>query len=263
MEKLNFETIQKHQSFSTVEEMNQAVRGFLYKHKSELSEGTLKVLHNIWNHSLKVVGVSFAKYDYIAELVNLSRRTVIRAINVLVAKGFIKKIPTKRMNGKQGVNILVIQEYPPIDSLKNNMSPHVVTPNKTENNQSSLCENKTKPKNVKKEVEPSLQQLDASFLPDTVSKPFIEAAKPFFNAVDIYELWKRIVIVYEKMQLQKGLDDVIDVVIQAFKEAIFAKKRGKIKSTFTGYFYTIVYSKLIVEKRKEMKPLLYDFLNGY
>ena len=42
MEKLNFETIKHYQSFRTIEEMDQSVRGFLYKHKAELSEGTTK-----------------------------------------------------------------------------------------------------------------------------------------------------------------------------------------------------------------------------
>jgi hypothetical protein len=63
VEKLNFETVQRYQSFQTIEEMDQSVRGFLYKHKAELSEGTLSVLGLIWKHSVKVVGVSFAKYD--------------------------------------------------------------------------------------------------------------------------------------------------------------------------------------------------------
>ncbi|WP_052737667.1 helix-turn-helix domain-containing protein [Bacillus sp. SA1-12] len=127
MEKLNYETIQKHQSFKTIEEMDQAVRGFLYKHKAELSEGMLSVLHVIWKHSVKVIGVSYAKYDYIAEQVKMSRRTVFRAVNTLEEKGIIKKIPTARMNGKQGVNLLVIQSFASVEEMKHNKSPQDVT----------------------------------------------------------------------------------------------------------------------------------------
>jgi len=36
MEKLNYEVIQSYQSFSTITEMDQTVRGFLYKHKAAL-----------------------------------------------------------------------------------------------------------------------------------------------------------------------------------------------------------------------------------
>ena len=281
MEKLNYEVIQSYQSFSTIEEMDQAVRGFLYKHKAALSEGTLNVLKFIWRHSVKVIGVSFAKYDTIAQEVQISRRTVIRAIKQLESLGLIKKIPTARMNGKQGVNLLVIQRFQPIDEVKNNKSPLDVTvhdtPNKTENKQSSLCEIKTKPTYVRKaensdhlKLEESTKneksdsihdhQLDTSFLPESVHKEFVQAAKPFFNAVEIYKLWKRVLIAYKKMKLEHSLDHVIDKVINAFKQTVFMKKMGKIHSTFEGYFYRVMYEFLIVEKRQELRHKLFDFI---
>ncbi|WP_299093766.1 helix-turn-helix domain-containing protein [uncultured Metabacillus sp.] len=264
MEKLNYETIQKHQSFNTIDEMDQAVRGFLYKHKGELSEGTLSVLHVIWKHSVKVIGVSYAKYEYIAEQIKMSRRTVIRAVNVLEEKGFIKKIPTARMNGKQGVNLLVIQPFASVEALKHNKSPQDVTlpdtPNKTENKQSSLCEKKKEPNDVSKPSEPSLHQLDASYLPDSVHQEFIEAAKPFFNAIEIYGLWKRVLIAYNKLDLERNIYEVMYCIVDSFKQTVFAKKLGKIHSTFEGYFYRIVYANLLVEKRRENRHKLYDFI---
>jgi hypothetical protein len=273
LEKLNYETIQTYQSFPTIEEMDQSVRGFLYKYKSSLSDGTIKVLNFIWRHSVKVIGVSFAKYDYIAEHVQLSRRTVIRAIKTLESLGIIKKIPTSRMNGKQGVNLLVIQSFQHIDSLKNNMSPQdvtaLVTPNKTENKQSSLCENKLKPTNVNEQQDPSHQptaasqelkfglhqELDTSFLPDSVHKEFVQAAKPFFSAMDIYKLWKRVLLAYKKINPDRDLNDVIKTVISAFKQTVFIKKTGRIHSTFEGYFYRVVYENFILEKRRDNKHL--------
>ncbi|MBO1514106.1 helix-turn-helix domain-containing protein [Metabacillus bambusae] len=222
MEKLTFANIQTYQSFETIEAMDLAIRGFLYKHKSALSEGTFNVLKFIWRHSVKVVGVSFAKYDTIAENLLISRRTVIRAIKKLEGLGIIKKIPTARMNGKQGVNLLVIQPFQTIDQLKNNMTPQSVTanvtPNKTENKQSSLCENKQIPNNVREQENREhhedvalqersesipTQQIDTSFLPESVHKEFIQAAKPFLCAVDIYKLWKRVLIVYKKLKLER------------------------------------------------------------
>ncbi|MBD1381303.1 helix-turn-helix domain-containing protein [Metabacillus arenae] len=266
MEKLNYETIQRYQSFQTKEEMDQSVRGFLYKHKAELSDGTLSVLSHIWKYSVKVVGVSFAKYDYIAEHVKLSRRTVIRAVKKLEESRIIKKIPTARLNGKQGVNLLVIQAYEPIDSMKIDMSSHTVTPtvtpNKTKNKQSSLCEKELKPNNEMTTLESSFHNLDPSYLPDSISPEFVQAAKPFFPAIEIYKLWNRVLIAYNKINLLKCLDDVIECIVQAFKQTVFAKKMGKIHTSFEGYFYTVVYAKLIVEKRRENKHLLYDFLNA-
>ncbi|WP_071394230.1 helix-turn-helix domain-containing protein [Bacillus tuaregi] len=157
MYKLNFETIKNYQSFSTIEEMDQAVRGFLYKFKSSLSDGAMKVLKYLWNYSVKVVGVSFSKYDTMAATIGLSRRTVIRAVKMLEELLFIKKIPTSRMNGKQGVNLFVIQPFAAIDSLLANVSPQdvtqPVTPNKAENKQSSLCENKKQNRIFENEVD--------------------------------------------------------------------------------------------------------------
>ncbi|MFJ5624216.1 helix-turn-helix domain-containing protein [Peribacillus loiseleuriae] len=280
MEKLNFETIKHYQSFETIEEMDQSVRGFLYKHKAELSEGTNKVLLFIWRHSVKVVGVSFAKYDYIAINVQLSRRTVIRAVKMLEKFGIIKKIPTAKMNGKQGVNIIVIQTFQKIDDLKNNVSPQAVTvpvtANKTENKQSSLCEIQLKPNNVtekgnrpqqaeestsQEKENPSIQQeLDESFLPESIHKEFVQAAKPFFSASAIYKLWNRVLIAYKKINLDCPLENVMEEVVSSFKQTIFAKQIGKIRTSFEGYFYGVLYAKLIVEKRRESRHLLLDFI---
>ncbi|WP_338452922.1 helix-turn-helix domain-containing protein [Niallia oryzisoli] len=165
MDKLNHETIKHYQSFATVEEMDQVVRGFLYKFKSSLSDGAIKVLHYLWNYSVKVIGVSFSKYDTMAAAVGLSRRTVIRAVKTLEELSFINKIPTARMNGKQGVNLFVIQPFETIDSIITPVSPQdvtrPVTPNKAENKQSSLCENKKQNRIVVKEteVEDSVREL--------------------------------------------------------------------------------------------------------
>jgi len=270
MEKLNYDTIQKYQSFETIDEMDQSVRGFLYKHKGELSEGTLAVLHLIWKHSVKVVGVSFAKYDYIAEQVKLSKRTVIRAVKVLEEKGIVKKVPTARMNGKQGVNLLVIQAYESIEAMKTTMSPQdvtaPVTPNKTENKQSSLCEKKTKERNNVEACEPTLHELDASYLPESIPEEFKKAAQPFFNAVDIHNLWNRVMMVYNKFDHGRPIDDFMDYIISAFKQTVFAKKMGKIHTTFEGYFYRIVHESFTVKLRRERKGKLFwelhEFLSG-
>ncbi len=187
MEKFNFDTIKNYQSFATIEDMDKMVRGFLYKYKSSLSEGAVKVLNFIWRYSVKVVGVSFAKYDTMAATVGLSRRTVIRAVKVLEELAFIKKIPTSRMNGKQGVNLFVIQPFTTIDSLLDLESPqnvtHPVTPNKAENKQSSLCENKNLNRMVvkKTEVEDSVREME--FDSETVSSLDRDGGKQAENKV--------------------------------------------------------------------------------
>ncbi|MBY0121477.1 helix-turn-helix domain-containing protein [Bacillus sp. S/N-304-OC-R1] len=266
MEKLNYETIQRYQSFANLEEMDKAVRGFLYVHKSSFSEGALKVLQFIWRHSVKVVGVSFAKYDTIAEAVQLSRRTVIRAVQKLENLGLLKKIATAKMNGKQGVNLLVIQTFPTVEEQKNNMSPQDVTPSvtpiKTEKKHHSLCENKHNEKNVKiLDKMDTNKQLDISFLPEFVHPKFSETASPFFYAIDIYKLWQRALNAYRKSKLEKPLEEVIEIVVSAFKQTVFMQKAGEIQSTFEGYFYSVVYANMLVIKRQEYRHFGFDIFN--
>ncbi|WP_368658653.1 helix-turn-helix domain-containing protein [Metabacillus halosaccharovorans] len=260
MQTLNFDTIKQYQSFNSIEDMDKSVRSFLYKHKSELSEATYNVLKSIWTHSVKVIGVSFAKYDYIADQVKISRRTVIRAVNKLEEMGIIKRIPTVRANKKRGVNIIVVQEWTCDIASENNLSPQDVTahvtPNKTENKQSSLCEKK-KPNNVH---ETSPGEIDHTFLPENIDKEFIAASKPFLSVSETFKLWNRVLIAYRKTKLDKPLNLVMDSVISAFKQSVFAKKMNRIKSTFEGYFYSTLYAMLVVEKRKECRSLFYDFL---
>lgn len=233
--------------------------------------------------------------------------------------GFIKKVPTARMNGKQGVNIYVIQPFERIESF---MSPQdvtePVTPNKAENKLSSLCENKKQNRIVEKkashchchceetysktlstdenanlrdsksfsDAEISQQRnvalslhtdcqsnvnleqinrksLDTNFLPDDVNKEFIQAAQPFFNTEDIYKLWTRVQLAYTKLDLQANLDDVMEPILLDFKKVIFMYKMGKIKTTFEGYFYQVIYSRLWDLKKQECKHLWYErVVNG-
>ena len=300
MDQLNYATLKNYESFTSINEMDQAVRGFLYKCKSSLSDGALKVLHFLWRYSVKVVGVSFAKYDTIATGVSVSRRTVIRAVKALEEMNFIKKIPTARMNGKQGVNLYVIQPFEQIDSLLQPVSPQdvtaAVTPNKAENKQSSLCEkNHLNRMNVKKinqhhnqpidlpkqaqtdeklkpnpsmtEQQPNAaihsvpwHQLDTSFLPNYVHQDFIQAAKAFFPVNMIHKLWTRIHLAFNKINPETPLDNLMETILFDFKQTVFKYKSGKIHSTFEGYFYKVVYSRLQVIQKQENRDNWYKQL---
>ncbi|AST91092.1 helix-turn-helix domain-containing protein [Sutcliffiella cohnii] len=268
MEKFSYEMIQSYQSFQSIEEMDKCVRGFLYIHKGELSEGTISVLKFIWRHSVKVPGVSFAKNDTIAQFVGVSKRTVIRAINKLEELHILKRVHTARKNGKQGVNLLIIQSHQPIDELKNTVSSQPVTlddtPIKQREKHQSLCENTNRndvkdDKNAHPEKE-NLVLIDSSFLPDTIHQNFIQAADPFFSAIEIYKLWKRVLIAYNKINFNRPLEELMHVVVSSFKQSMFMKKMKKIRSTFEGYFYRVLHENFIVEKRRENRHLMYDFI---
>ena len=266
MEKFTYETVKSYQSFASLEEMNEEIRRFLYRYKSTLSNGALKVIQYIAKHSCKVIGVSFSKNQTIASALNLGVRTVTRSIKKFVEFGILKKIHTVRENGKQGVNILVIQ---PFSTKMTTHDDHVCDhPNKTEKKLDSLCENKkpfiereenatahttTAPSSssfIEKKENP-YTYIDSTYLPPFVHPEFVKVADPFFSAMEIFQLWKRVTIAYNKIPFDRPLEELIHTVVQSFKTTTFMHKTKKIHTTFAGYFYNTLYANFIVEKRKE------------
>ena len=83
---------------------------------------------------------------------------------------------------------------------------------------------------------------------------------PSFRLMSFYKLWTKIHLAYKKMNLSIALDDVMEVIIADFKQTIFKYKSGQIHTTFEGYFYTVVYSRLWHLNKTEHIPLWYDQL---
>ena len=184
----------------------------------------------------------------------------------------LKKIHTVRENGKQGVNILVIQ---PFSTKVTTYDDHVCDhPNKTEKKLDSLCENKkpfiekeekatahttTPPSSFIEKKENPYTYIDSTFLPPFVHPEFVKVVDPFFSAMEIFQLWKRVTTAYNKIPFDRPLEELIHTVVQSFKTTIFMHKTRKIHTTFAGYFYNTLYANFIVEKRKEnYKEFMFD-----
>ncbi|MDX5475468.1 MAG: helix-turn-helix domain-containing protein [Bacillaceae bacterium] len=281
MELFNFEKLKSYQSFNSLEEMNEVVRRFLYMHKSSLANGAIQVFSYIVRHSCKIIGVSFSKIETIANALSLGVRTVTRSIKKLVELKILKKIHTLRGNGKQGVNILIIQPF-----FENNMTTYrdqvCDHPNKTKKKLYSLCEknipfiDKEKDVNIathsrssssllenKGIKEASIADINSSYLPDFIHPEFIKVADPFFSAIEIFTLWKRVNIAYHKIAFQRPLEELIDTVVRSLKVTIFMHKNKRIHTSFAGYFYNTLYGNLIAEKRKEnYKRFMFDVFEG-
>ncbi|GMN97989.1 helix-turn-helix domain-containing protein [Parageobacillus thermoglucosidasius] len=285
----NYTQYKQLQSFKSIEAMNQAIRRFLYTYGHELSESAVKVLKMLSRHACEIIGVAFPKVETIAKLVGKSVRTVQRALATLEQYGIIKRIPTIRTNGKHkggnGHNVYVIQ---PVENVKElpadtgdmppvtpQMSPRqeatnadvpsaqfVQKPAETMLGEAvySRLKNKNKDDITSATSEPTLEQLDESFTPDIVPEEFVKVAAPFFRSANaIFELYRRVLIAYRRSKLDKPIEDVIGTVVKAFKQTIFAQKRGRIRTTFHGYFYRVLEAMLAVERRREVGKL-YDFL---
>ena len=269
MEKFNFEKLKSYQSFNSLDEMNEVVRRFLYVHKSSLTNGAIQVFRYIVRHSCKIIGVSFSKNETIANALSLGVRTVTRSIKKLQELNILKKIHTLRENGKQGANILVIQPF--FESKMTTYRDHVCDhPNKAKKKLNSLCEkhipfiDKEETANIappshsfssllenKILKKDSVVDIDSSYLPEFIHPEFIKVADPFFSAIEIFTLWKRVNIAYNKTGLNRPLEEMMDTVVRSLKITIFMHKNKKIHTSFAGYFYNTLYRNLIAVKRKE------------
>jgi hypothetical protein len=113
MESANFTEMKRLQSFSNVEEMSEAIRGFLYTYKHELTPSAISVLKTLSRFACKIVGVAFLKVETIAQLTEITKRTVQRALNILESYGVIKRQQTVRKGGGNGHNVYVIHNVTP------------------------------------------------------------------------------------------------------------------------------------------------------
>ncbi|MEJ9248659.1 cytosolic protein, partial [Bacillus thuringiensis] len=104
------ETYENLVSFQTIEELNDTVRAYKKHFTDQLNKNQLAVLDHLHNHSCKYFGVSFKSKQKIAEVLHVSRRTVIRACQHLEFLGIIKQLEMKRPSDmRQTSNIIVIQ----------------------------------------------------------------------------------------------------------------------------------------------------------
>ncbi|MEJ9310364.1 helix-turn-helix domain-containing protein [Priestia megaterium] len=266
----NYTEMKQLQSFENVVAMNEAIRGFLYTYKHELTPSAINVLKTVSRYACKIVGVAFLKVDTIAKLTESSKRTVQRALKTLESYGVIERKATMREKGGSGHNVYVIRtvEGAVTPDVTAEMSSHEESKNVDVSSveQPKVCSEtviaKTSPsKRINKRINVKDVQLDESYTPSNVPQEFVEATAPFYRSADvIYRLWNRVLIAYKRSAVSRPIEEteILSDVIQAFKESVFAMKGSKIRTTFEGYFYRIVEAKLAVWKRREIP--LFDWL---
>lgn len=106
----SIETYENLVSFQTLKELNDTVRAYKRQFADQLNKNQLAVLNKLHNYSSKFLGVSFRTKKHIAEDLDISRRTVIRACHHLESLGIIKQLEMKRKSDmRQTSNIIIIQ----------------------------------------------------------------------------------------------------------------------------------------------------------
>lgn len=115
-ETLSFNNLGKYSKFETVASMDEVIYEYIeVLRNDEQPESVIEVLRFFGRSSLRITGVSFAKYQTIIDSVGKSRSTVVRAINTLESYGMIERIPTVKnwlgrgKSRRKSVNIIAIQ----------------------------------------------------------------------------------------------------------------------------------------------------------
>jgi DNA-binding transcriptional ArsR family regulator len=203
-----------------------------------------------------VPGVSWLKVATLAQIIGKSEKTVRRALKALEVAGIICRVPTIREQGGRGHDITIIL---PMSSRDQSESPR---------DDADFSPETLKETNIqaKKYVSESVETLDHTFTPSHIPADFTRAAKPFFGAYRIYRLWGTVKAAHRNSGLTAPLERVIDVVIQALRESVFALKARRIRGDFGGYFYGTLAGMFAVERRREVAAeggaAFYDWLTA-
>lgn len=103
-----FEYLAQYETFNSIEEMDQHVEEHIQQHYYDLTESERAIVYKLASHSLNYPGVCHLKASTIAAALEISTKTVYRAISKLESLGIIKKQSTNREKGGRGANIYII-----------------------------------------------------------------------------------------------------------------------------------------------------------
>ena len=117
-------TYMKLQPFDHIDELNKNTIDVRELYADQLTPSTKEVLDVLHRYSCKYPGVCYLSKNKIADMVGVSRRTVVRACNALENLGIINQHELKRHNGdkRQSSNAIVFVAVEKADD-NNNVTP--------------------------------------------------------------------------------------------------------------------------------------------
>ncbi len=247
-----FEYLAPFVTFASVQEMDANVESHIRKHFYDLTSSDQAILHKISLHALDYPGACHLKAKTIAEVLEISVRTVFRSLKHLEELQIIRRIQTKKMNGIKGANIFSILPCHDTSSMSHQEKAEIP------------CERKEEPAQM--EEEPSFSfnpkhhyvkhtypilnstlrnrvylHLSSTTGNTSETKRFLDVIQKQLNPILEWDVWKS-----HKKQLE-------DISFMAFKEIIQKTKKISIQNPF-GYLYDRLKRKLdafMMEKIEE------------
>ncbi|WP_333880122.1 helix-turn-helix domain-containing protein [Lysinibacillus capsici] len=106
-----FEYLSTYKTFKSVADMDSAVEEHIAAYYYDLTESERAIVFKLASHSLEHPGACHLKAATIAAALEISTKTVYRAISKLESLGIVKKETTVKSKGGQGASIYIILPY--------------------------------------------------------------------------------------------------------------------------------------------------------
>jgi len=219
------DTFKQLQTFHDISELNRAVKHHKRLISSTKHKNIYAVLDYISRYSCVYFGVSFLSQNSIAEKLNISYKTVQRAVDKLVELGIVIKHASKRASGdkRQTSNILVIK--PIIDE---SVQAEVSSQEAPQLNSNYINTDETEKSVAAKEVDK--QTLIKDGLVTKLPLTLQHALAPFFDYNELYSLagvvFKAKAAVDKSIRIEEHESEYYNAII----EVMSAFKRGKVRN---------------------------------
>lgn len=234
-----FDYLEQYSTFQSVEDMDKSMENHMAEHYFNLTESERAIVLMLASRSLAYPGACHLKADTIATKLNISAKTVYRAVKKLSDLGIIQKVTTIRdKKGGQGANVYVILPYVPgqMSDRQNDEKPSEsnVCPPQSENQPSNSFNLKNNLLNNTYATQPAQDDTDKLLV--TKEQTPYQRLKSFVNNFvsdnDLtYKLYG-IVLAHTKKLINKP---DIELAIEAVKHTMRAYKSKPLRS-ITGYF---------------------------
>lgn len=249
------ETYSNLSTFKKVEELNKTVRAYrdtihMSIKRTDVQSKLIALLEILKRHSCKYVGVSFLCKNSIADMMEVSYKTVQRLMKKLVDLEMIKQVAMKRKKDMlQTSNAIIIQAI--VEEVSN----------KVDTKSPTKCPTiKTKPVSLKQNIkdinkrnsnensntpEENIEQAD--FVAHWVPERFVSLVSSFYSeSKTIQELWKVVrqcnkIVNHTTGNKAFDNDQELTIGLKAIKEFVMKIKSGvKMKKGKFAYFNGIV-----------------------
>lgn len=246
--------------FTSIEQLNANTKAVRQQFGKQLTKATREVLDVLHRYASKYYGICYLSKSKIADMLGISRRTVIRACDLLESLGIIVQYELMRHNGdkRQSSNAIVFLSQISAREAFGQEVEVDVTPEC--HAKDALCDTPQKDLNNTYDTGESAT-LIKNGLVSKLPKTLKYALAPFFDAEELYEM---VGVIYKaKASVDRGIkiEDHEEMYREAILSVMNAFKRGKAKSLPAVLYCAIqrVTSSILYKLRREQSDF-YAFL---